>query len=135
MRRVVVESPFRGKDEAEAKRNLEYARAAVRDCILRGEAPIASHLLLTQPGILDDAVPAERVRGIAAGHEWIAFAEAVVVYEDFGVSFGMGQGIARAQLDGIPVERRRLPAFTEPPAPVNEYGARPASAAALSGGE
>lgn len=46
MRRVIVESPYAGEVEA----NVTYARACVRDCVLRGEAPIASHLLFTQPG-------------------------------------------------------------------------------------
>lgn len=127
-----MESPFRGGDEAEAKRNLEYARAAVRDCVLRGEAPIASHLLLTQPGILDDNDPAERRRGIAAGHAWIEMAEAVVVYIDLGLSPGMVAGIQAAKIAGVPVYERNLPAFTEGPLPVNEYGARPASAAVVS---
>lgn len=131
----MVESPFKGADPAEAKRNLDYARAAVRDCVLRGEAPIASHLLLTQPGILDDGIAHERRRGIAAGHTWIGVAHAVVVYDDYGISEGMARGIERARFDGVEVEYRKLPDFTEPLAPVNEYGARPASAAALRGGE
>src|SRR5690606_15923194 len=99
VRRVVVESPFKGADPAEAKRNLDYARAAVRDCVLRGEAPIASHLLLTQPGILDDGIAHERRRGIAAGHTWIGVAHAVVVYDDYGISEGMARGIERARFD------------------------------------
>jgi hypothetical protein len=66
VRRVIVESPFAGDIEA----NVIYARAAVRDCVLRGEAPIASHLLFTQPGILDDNVPEERALGIEAGLAW-----------------------------------------------------------------
>ena len=39
--------------------NVAYARAAVRDSLLRGESPIASHLLYTQPGILKDSVSDE----------------------------------------------------------------------------
>ena len=41
MRRVILESPYAGNVEE----NVAYARAAVRDSLLRGEAPIASHLL------------------------------------------------------------------------------------------
>lgn len=63
MRLVVLESPYAG----DVERNVRYARAAVRDCLDRGEAPIASHLLYTQPGVLDDLVPAERAMGIEAG--------------------------------------------------------------------
>lgn len=46
MRRVVLESPFAG----DVERNVRYAKACIRDCLSRGEAPIASHLLFTQPG-------------------------------------------------------------------------------------
>jgi hypothetical protein len=42
MRWVILESPYAGDVEA----NVAYARAAVRDSLMRGEAPIASHLLL-----------------------------------------------------------------------------------------
>ena len=46
MRQVIFESPYAGNVEE----NVAYARAAVRDSLLRGELPIASHLLYTQPG-------------------------------------------------------------------------------------
>lgn len=55
MRMVIVESPYAGDIE----RNVAYARACIADCLKRGEAPFASHLLYTQPGVLDDGVPAE----------------------------------------------------------------------------
>lgn len=70
MRKVVVESPYAGNVE----RNLAYARACLHDCLLRGEAPIASHLLYTQPGVLDDDRPEERKLGIEAGLVWGALA-------------------------------------------------------------
>lgn len=104
MRRVVVESPFAGDVEA----NIAYARAAVRDSVLRGEAPIASHLLFTQPGILDDNVPSERQLGIDAGLAWLSVADASVVYTDRGVSAGMEYGIAAAREAGVPVEYRSI---------------------------
>jgi hypothetical protein len=104
MRLVIVESPYAGDVDA----NLTYARAAVRDCLLRGEAPIASHLLLTQDGILDDTIPAERAQGINAGHAWMRVADAVVVYTDRGISSGMEAGIWLAQVDGVPLEYRSL---------------------------
>lgn len=53
---VIIESPYAG----DVERNIEYARRRVRDSPARGEAPIASHLLYTQPGIPDDNVPSER---------------------------------------------------------------------------
>lgn len=104
MRRVVVESPYAGDVEA----NVAYARAAVRDCILRGEAPIASHLLLTQPGILDDDVPAERTLGIEAGLVWGDTAECAVFYVDRGWSRGMCAAAERYAQLGLPMEHRFL---------------------------
>lgn len=104
MRLVVVESPYAGK----VKRNIKYARACLRDCLMRGEAPIASHLLYTQPGVLDDGVPAQRILGIHAGLAWGAKADSTVVYEDHGISKGMLFGILAAQAEGRPVEYRAL---------------------------
>lgn len=90
-RRVILESPFAGATPEARLRNLAYARLAVRDCLSRGEAPLASHLLYTQPGILDDSIPAERAYGIAAGRAWRDYADAIVFYTDLGVSKGMQQ--------------------------------------------
>jgi hypothetical protein len=106
MRRVLLESPFAGDIEA----HLAYASLCVRDCLQRGEAPIASHLLYTQPGILDDTKPDERLLGIRAGLAWAEVAEAIVVYTDHGISDGMNFGIGFAKDSGIPVEFRTLPA-------------------------
>ena len=104
MRLVIIESPYAGDIEA----NVAYARACVRDSLGRGEAPIASHLLYTQPGILRDDIPAERQWGIAAGLAWRNVADASVVYTDRGISAGMEHGIAAAREAGKPVEFRSL---------------------------
>lgn len=104
MRLVILESPFAGDVEA----NVAYARKAVRDSLSRGEAPIASHLLYTQPGILRDDIPEERQRGIDAGLAWRAVAQASVVYADRGISKGMEYGILAAKKAGLEVEIRYI---------------------------
>jgi hypothetical protein len=104
MRRVILESPFAGDVDA----NVAYARACVRDSLLRGEAPLASHLLYTQAGILDDNDRNERAHGINAGHAWLHLADAVVVYTDRGISSGMEAGIRLAEFNGISVEYRSV---------------------------
>jgi hypothetical protein len=104
MRLVIIESPFAGHIEA----NVAYARRAIRDALSRGEAPLASHLLYTQPGILRDEVHEERQRGIDAGLAWGKVAEATVVYVDLGISKGMRYGIAAAEQMGRRVEFRRI---------------------------
>jgi len=62
---VVIESPYAGKTFEEVRRNVKFARACVRDSLLRSEIPFASHLLYTQPGILNDDNPDERELGIS----------------------------------------------------------------------
>lgn len=107
MRRVILESPYAG----DVEKNTAYARSCVRDSLSRGEAPIASHLLYTQPGILRDDVPEERQWGIDAGLAWCANADAMVVYIDLGISDGMKYGIANAECSGRPIEYRMIPAL------------------------
>ncbi len=108
MIRVIVESPYAGATARIIERNERYLRACPRDCLLRGEAPFASHGLYTLPGVLEDAVRIERELGIRAGFVWRPAANKTVVYEDFGVSAGMEAGIAHAESIGQAVERRTL---------------------------
>ncbi len=109
MKRVLIESPYRALDGVQEARNVRYLRAAMRDCLLRGEAPFASHGLYTAPGVLDDAIEAERHIGIEAGFAWGKMAEVTVVYTDLGVSAGMRLGFAAAEAAGRPIEYRTLP--------------------------
>ena len=104
MKLVILESPFAGDVQA----NIDYARLCVRDSLLRGEAPIASHLLYTQEGILDDNVPEERLQGINAGLAWRKVADKSVVYVDRGITEGMKYGIKCAEESLVPVEYRKL---------------------------
>ena len=101
---VVIESPFAGN----VKENIKYARACMKDCLLRGEFPFASHLLYTQQGILDDDNPEERKLGIEAGFQWGDHADIVVVYTDRGTTKGMDLGIKKAKKAGKKIEYRTL---------------------------
>lgn len=107
-RLVILESPYAADTDEGVAANVDYARRCIKDSLNRGEAPIASHLLYTQPGILDDRVPAERKLGIDAGLAWRRVAEGSVVYIDRGMSGGMGYGIKAANEQGIPVEYRKI---------------------------
>lgn len=107
MRRVIIESPYKGDIE----RNVRYARAAMLDCFRRAGAPFASHLLY--PQCLDDSDSVAREIGIAAGVEWgVAGAEAIVVYTDLGISEGMAGSIATYKSAEIPIEYRSLPGWS-----------------------
>lgn len=103
MRRVIIESPFAGNTEL----HLRYVRACMRDCLMRGEAPYASHALYTQDGVLNDNDPEERDLGIQAGFEWRDGA-ATVVYTDCGISSGMMFGIEHASKLGQTIEFRKV---------------------------
>ena len=109
MNPVILESPFSSPDQGQFELNIRYAQAAMRDSLMRGEAPFASHLLYTQEGILDDTVHHERTLGIEAGFAWGALARKTVVYNDLGISPGMQQGINIAFNRGSIVEYRFLP--------------------------
>lgn len=109
MRLVIMESPYAGASGEDIFGNLAFGRACLKDCLTRGEAPLASHLLYTQEGVLDDRDAADRALGIEAGHSWITkHVEALVVYVDHGVSDGMRKGIIRAIQASRPVEFRFL---------------------------
>ena len=115
MRRTIIESPFAPPQGARPEHRdlwLElhawYCRAALSDSLARGEAPFASHALYTLPGVLDDAVPAERRRGMEAGFAWGEAADQVAVYLDLGVSQGMLEGCEHAEAAGLPREARHI---------------------------
>jgi hypothetical protein len=106
---VVIETPYNAADEAGVRRNIRFARACVRDSLMRGEAPFASHLLYTQPGILNDRVPEERAHGIEAGFDVGAAASLTALYMNLGMSRGMALGAEAANRCNRVVESRRLP--------------------------
>lgn len=107
MRKVLIESPYAG-NLLQRFLNRRYARMCMLDAFKRGEAPFASHLLYTQPGILRDKIPDERALGINAGLLWGMQAEATIVYLDRGCSNGMNIGIQRAHAANRPIEYRYL---------------------------
>lgn len=110
MRRVILESPYAG----DVEENTRYAQLCVADALNRGDAPIASHLLYTQPNILDDTLVEERNKGIDVGLSWAQVADATVVYTDRGITSGMKYGIKRAEYFSLPIEYRELENYMRP---------------------
>jgi hypothetical protein len=104
MIRVILESPY----SSDIERNIKYARDCVKDSLNRGEAPLASHLLYTQPGILNDDKIEERKKGIEAGLEWLSVAEKHIFYIDFGMTLGMNYALELSKKNKIPIEFRKL---------------------------
>jgi hypothetical protein len=108
MKLVILESPYAGATPELRGRNVEYARNCLRDSLMKNEAPIASHLLYTQEGVLDDLDVGERERGIQAGLAWLRVADLTAVYVDFGISRGMEEGIEAAKKAGVRVQYRNI---------------------------
>lgn len=102
MKRVLIESPYAGDLDA----NVSYAQLCMLDCLKRGEAPFASHLLYTQ--MLRDDDPYQRALGIEAGLCWGIAAHMTAVYLDRGVSNGMRCGIERAVAEARDLQPRSL---------------------------
>lgn len=102
---TVLESPYRGwgatREEIahNVELNLTYARLCLRDSIQRGESPIASHLLYTQPHVLDDSKPEERKLGLMCGLLWIPACDYGIFYTDRGWSSGMLESLIDVYLD------------------------------------
>lgn len=103
-RLVLIESPHRGGGSRE-----RYADAVLLDCLARGEAPMASHLLYTR--VLDDDTPTDRHTGMSAGWAWLGVVSALVVYTDLGISGGMHAGMSRANALELDVEFRTVPGW------------------------
>jgi hypothetical protein len=123
-RLVIIESPLRGRvpswaprwlaplfERVDRWRNKRYARACMRDSLMFGEAPYASHLIYDQPGVLDDAEPAQRKIGMDAGFAWGSRGDLCAVYVDLGITDGMRRGMELALQRGLPIEERSLSAY------------------------
>lgn len=104
MIRVILESPF----GADPDKFIPYGRACISDSLSLGEAPMAMHLLYTQPGVLDDTDKEQRIKGMEAAFSWYDAAQYVVVYRDFGISSGMQTGIQLAESLGLAIHYRSL---------------------------
>lgn len=124
MRLVIIESPFRPLGGYTQAETVAYARAAVRDSLSHGEAPLAPHLLYTQPGILDDCEAEAREEGMRAGWAWYearrwwggpgvipsidCLLPICAVYADLGISSGMDEGMDYARSAGCAVDVRYI---------------------------
>lgn len=101
---VIVETPYAGA----VPLHLRYLRACMRDCLMRGEAPFASHHQYTAPGVLRDEIAEERAHGIAAAGAWRALAHRAVFYIDLGWSKGMHEALAATAMLAQPWQQRSL---------------------------
>ena len=91
---VYIASPYAG----DVEHNVEFARAACRYCIKRGNVPIAVHLLY--PQILDDTDPEQREIGLKLGRCILEKCDEMWVVGE-NISPGMSAEIDEAERLGI----------------------------------
>lgn len=103
---VMIETPYRGADRRERVRNEAYAKQCLFDSLMRGEVPLASHLIY--PQILDEDVPAERDLGIAMAIALGQRADTIAFYIDHGMTRGMELAYQAADRRGKTIEKRYL---------------------------
>lgn len=106
MKRVIIESPYRGDGYEDLALNMEYLQECIRDSLRRGEAPFASHQMYTTA--LDDKNPEHRRLGIAAGTAWARSADLRVFYLDRGWSTGMRHARELYDMLGLAYEMRGI---------------------------
>ena len=106
MNRVIIESPFRGKDDQDRAENVRYLNACLFDSVKRGEVPFASHGFFTY--FLNEDDEHERTLSIRLGFEFWSWAEKIVFYIDRGMSPGMEKALVHAFKMGKTVERRSV---------------------------
>ena len=101
---VIVETPYAGA----VSTHLRYLRACMRDCLMRGESPLAAHHLYSAPGVLRHEYQEELELAIQAKLAWRQFAERTVFYSDLGWSDEMVRSRNLCTRDGWTYEVRFL---------------------------
>ena len=100
---VYICSPYRG----EVERNLQYARELTRVALENGYVPITPLLYITLA--VNDEVPEEREKGMAAGKELLKHCKYILIGGRHGLSEGMLEEIGIAQKCGT-IELARVKA-------------------------
>lgn len=108
--RTYICSPYRG-DQTQDPGLVrpvyeEYLRRCFLDSLENAEAPFAPHGFYTL--YLSDSDPRQRQVGLGCALSWLAAAELVATYVDYGRSEGMREDTLLALSLGLPVEVRRI---------------------------
>jgi hypothetical protein len=106
MERVLLETPTSGNRDPEIYER--FAKACIRDSVLRKEAPLSVFLLYKQSGILYEENPGEKALGKLAASEWNKLCTKIIVYKDLGVTKEMQRTIDDAIKEDYIVEYRIL---------------------------
>ena len=103
---VAIESPWAGLDAGtKAKR---YLRNCIRDSLVRGEIPWASHAMLAWTEALYEMEEEQREEGMEVNKQMIQKVDLVAFYVDFGMSKGMERAWLWAGYMGKKREKRTI---------------------------
>lgn len=102
MKMAYVASPYSGDIEM----NIAYLKKCLRELISMSIIPVASHIYL--PQVLNDNIPEEREIGTSMGIRMIDYCDALISFEDRGVSKGMVDELTHATNIGKPTARVKL---------------------------
>jgi hypothetical protein len=94
MQCVLLETPCSGNEHPIIYE--KYAKACIRDSLLRNEAPLSGFLLYKQPDILNHLVYNEKILGRLAELEWSKSCKRMLVYKDLGITKEMQRNIDNA---------------------------------------
>lgn len=103
---VIIESPYASEDPSKLAQHIMYAKLCLKDSLSRGEAPMVSHLLYNL--VINDRQVSEHDAALLSHLSWLAHADLVAVYSDYGVSPGMQASINQANIKAKKVEYRLL---------------------------
>jgi hypothetical protein len=106
MQCVLLETPCSGNEHPIFYER--YAKACIRDSLLRNEAPLSAFLLYKQSGILNNFISSEQILGRLAQSEWSKFCKKIIVYKDLGLTKEMQINIDSAVASNKIVEYRIL---------------------------
>src|SRR5262245_30775558 len=99
---ALVISPYRGDQPGMLELNKAYLNVAIRDAVIRGYSPVATHKMFTES--LNDNDPTERILGMQQRDTFMRVSEGGWVNTDLEVSNGMKEDIEALKKRGIPVD-------------------------------
>ena len=103
---VIVLSPFMAEDPALAMKMQRYAARAIKDSLMKNEAPLASYVFYSDA--LSPKNPIERDIGLQAQLTWLKGCDILAVYMDFGITPAMQVVINNAMLKVKRIEYRTI---------------------------
>lgn len=103
--RVMVLTPFLSEDPAKAQKMVRYATRAIKDSIMKVEAPLNAATMYEG---LNFRVPIERDIALTSMISWVKGCQLIAVYEDFGLTSAMRAVLNVAALQNKRIEYRTI---------------------------